>query len=109
MIESYIKDKIDFHKEKHNIQFSDEKVNEILSSIKDGIYAFQLIYDEKYQVILVRPLQYNQVIQNKYSGRFHGQNLWSYDGGKQFKYSLSETLKFDIQKIRDLQLDIILR
>lgn len=59
-------------------------------------------------MILVKPLDWAKVIQNSLSDAHYGQKLWSYDGGKNFKYSSIETLKLDIQKIRELKLDKIL-
>jgi hypothetical protein len=100
-----IKSELDSHQSNYNLDFTPTISNEIISYVERGVYAFQLIYDGNQEVILVKPLQYNQVIQNL----DYSQSLWSYDGGKQFKYTSMETLKFDIQKIRDLQLDIILK
>jgi len=109
MIEVFIKAELNYHKVRYNLQFSDEKTSEILQYVKEGVYAFQFIYNENQEVILVKPLDWTKVIQNRSSDRHWGQNLWSYDGGKQFKYSLIETLKLDIQKIRDIKLEKVLK
>ena len=45
---------------------------------------------------------------NVISDVHYGQKLWSYDGVEKFQYSSDETLKLDIQKIRELKLDNIL-
>jgi len=108
MIEIFIKAELNYHKVRYNLQFSDEKTTEILKYIKEGVYAFQLIYNENQQVILVKPLDWTKVIQNSLSDAHYGQKLWSYDGGEKFQYSSIETLKLDIQKIRELKLDNIL-
>ena len=100
MIEVFIKAEVNYHKVRYNLQFSDEKTSEILQYIKEGVYAFQLIYDENQQVILVKPLDWTKVLSTL--------DCWSYDGGKNFKYSSIETLKIDIQKIRELKLEEIL-
>ena len=71
-----------------------------ICDVKEGVYAFQLIYNENQQVILVKPLDWTKVLSTL--------DCWSYDGGKNFKYSSIETLKLDIQKIRELKLDKIL-
>ena len=100
MIEVYIKAELNYHKVKYNLQFSDEKTSEILNYIKEGVYAFQLIYNENQQVILVKPLDWTKVVSTL--------DCWSYDGGKHFKYSSIETLKIDVVKLRELKLEEIL-
>ena len=100
MIEVFIKAELNYHKVRYNLQFSDEKTSEILNYIKEGFYAFQLIYNENQQVFLVKPLDWTKVVSTL--------DCWSYDGGKHFKYSSIETLKLDIQKIRELKLEEIL-
>jgi len=109
MIESFIKSELNYHKVRYNLQFSDEITSEILDYIKEGVYAFQLIYNENQQVFLVKLLDWTKVIQNSSSDRHWGQNLWSYDGGKHFRYSSIETLKIDVVKIRELKLNEILK
>ena len=84
MIEVFIKAELNYHKVRCNLQFSDEKTTEILKYIKEGVYAFQLIYNENQQVILVKPLDWTKVIQNSLSDAHYGQKLWSYDGGENF-------------------------
>ena len=100
MIEVFIKAELNYHKVRCNLQFSDEKTTEILKYIKEGVYAFQLIYNENQQVILVKPLDWTKVLSTL--------DCWSYDGGKNFKYSSIETLKIDVVKIRELKLEEIL-
>ena len=94
MIEVFIKAELNYHKVRYNLRFSDEKTSEILNYIKKGVYAFQLIYNENQQVILVKPLDWTKVLSFT--------KLWAYDGGKHFKYSSIETLKLGRQKIREL-------
>ena len=106
MIEVFIKAELNYHKVRYNLQFSDEKTSEIIKYIKEGVYAFQLIYNENQEVILVKPLDWTKV---RSTLEHHPLlDCWSYDGGKNFKYSSIETLKLDIQKIRELKLDNIL-
>ena len=100
MIDVFIKAEVNYHKVRYNLQFSDEKTSEILNYIKEGFYAFQLIYNENQQVVLVKPLDWTKVLSTL--------DCWSYDGGKQFKYSSIETLKIDVVKIRELKLEEIL-
>lgn len=100
MIDVFIKAELNYHKVRYNLQFSDEKTSEILNYIKEGVYAFQLIYNENQQVILVKPLDWTKVLSTL--------DCWSYDGGKNFKYSSIETLKIDVVKIRELKLEEIL-
>ena len=100
MIEVFIKAEVNYHKVRYNLRFSDEKTSEILNYIKEGVYAFQLIYNENQEVILVKPLDWTKVLSTL--------DCWSYDGGKNFKYSSIETLKIDVVKIRELKLEEIL-
>ena len=100
MIEVFIKAEVNYHKVRYNLRFSDEKTSEILDYIKEGVYAFQLIYNENQEVILVKPLDWTKVLSTL--------DCWSYDGGKNFKYSSIETLKIDVVKIRELKLEEIL-
>ena len=104
MIEEFVLNQINKHTERYNIQFNEKVKNEIIEGVKSGIYAFQVIYNSSggvHTIILIKPLDWNKVIHN-------GQSLWSYDGGRQFKYSQMETLKLDIELIRDLKLNQIL-
>jgi hypothetical protein len=102
MIEDFIKSELNYHKVRYNLRFSDEKTSEILNYIKEGVYAFQLIYNENQQVILVKPLDWTKVVSTTNGV------ICSYDGGKHFKYSSIETLKIDVVKIRELKLEEIL-
>ena len=95
-----IESEVNYHKVRYNLQFSDEKTSEIRKYVKEGVYAFQLIYNENQQVILVKPLDWTKVLSTL--------DCWSYDGGKNFKYSSIETLKIDVVKIRELKLEEIL-
>ena len=104
-----IKSELDLHKVRYGLSFSDKVTDEIISYVKRGIYAFQLIYENNEVVSLVKPLDWTKVVQNldfsstSSAGRAA---LWSY-GGRKFQYSSRETLKIDIQKIRDLKLEEI--
>ena len=100
-----IKSELDSHQSNYNLDFTPTISNEIISYVERGVYAFQLIYDDNQEVILVKPLKYNQVVQNL----DFSLTLWSYDGGEKFQFSSIETLKFNIQKIRDLKLEEILK
>jgi hypothetical protein len=108
MIEDFVNDVINKHIVRYNLLFGFVISSEIRKYVKEGVYAFQLIYNENQQVILVKPLDWAKVIQNSLSDAHYGQKLWSYDGGEKFQYSSIETLKLDIQKIRELKLDNIL-
>lgn len=100
MIEDFVSDVINKHIVRYNLLFGFVISSEIRKYVKEGVYAFQLIYNENQQVILVKPLDWTKVLSTL--------DCWSYDGGKNFKYSSIETLKLDIQKIRELKLDNIL-
>jgi len=97
-----IKSELDLHKVRYGLSFSDKVTDEIISYVKGGVYAFQLIYGEKNEVFLVKTLDWTKVVQNL----DFSSTLWSYGVGK-FQYSSRETLKIDIQKIRDLKLEEI--
>ena len=106
MIEVYIKAELDSHMVRYDLSSSDKVTDEIISYVKGGIYAFQLIYDDWEKtniIILVKTLDWTKVVQNL----DFSLTLWSYDGGEKFQFSSRETLKFDIQKIRDLKLEEI--
>jgi hypothetical protein len=100
MIEVYIKSELYLHKVRYGLSFSDKVTDEIISYVKEGVYAFQLIYDEKNEVTLVKPLDWTKVVQNL----DYSVTLWSYGGGR---FQHASTLKIDIQKIRDLKLEEI--
>ena len=100
MIEDFVSDVINKHIVRYNLLFGFVISSEIHKYVKEGVYAFQLIYNENQQVILIKPLDWTKVLSTL--------DCWSYDGGKNFKYSSIETLKLDIQKIRELKLDKIL-
>ena len=100
MIEDFVSDVINKHIVRYNLLFGFVISSEIRKYVKEGVYAFQLIYNENQQVILVKPLDWTKVLSTL--------DCWSYDGGKNFKYSSIETLKLGIQKIRELKLDKIL-
>lgn len=100
IVEFFIKSYLDYHKLRYNLIISDEQTLGIIKSvINSGVYSFQLIYNENRQVILVKDLDWTKVVSTL--------DCWSYDGGRQFKYSSIETLKLDIQKIRELKLNLL--
>jgi hypothetical protein len=104
-----IKSELDLHKVRYDLSFSDKVTDEIISYVKRGVYAFQLIYDEKNEVTLVKKLDWTKVVQNLDFSAVPpclSLTLWSYGGGR-FQYSSRETLKIDIQKIRELKLEKI--
>ena len=100
MIEDFVNDVINKHIVSYNLLFGFVISSEIRKYVKEGVYAFQLIYNENQQVILVKPLDWTKVLSTL--------DCWSYDGGKNFKYSSIETLKIDVVKIRELKLEEIL-
>ena len=100
MIEDFVSDVINKHIVRYNLLFGFVISSEIRKYVKEGVYAFQLIYNENQQVILVKPLDWTKVLSTL--------DCWSYDGGKNFKYSSIETLKIDVVKIRELKLEEIL-
>jgi hypothetical protein len=115
-MENYIRNQIVSHFEKHQIEINDEDILSIIDQTKSGVYAFQIIYvdnplpGQKYINInspiwkfkLLKPLNRSNV---EYNEEY---DIWSYDGGKTFKYGNSETLIFDLRVIRELKLNQIL-
>ena len=118
-MENYIRNQIVSHFEKHQIEINDEDILSIIYQTKKGVYAFQIIYvdnpdtfDEEtgtinlnipsYRFKLLKLLNRSNVEYNK------EYDIWSYDGGKTFKYGDSETLIFDLRIIRELKLNQIL-
>ena len=116
-MENYIRNQIVSHFEKYMIEIGDKDILSIIDQTKKGVYAFQIIYvdnpdtfDEEtgtinpnipsYKFKLLKPLNRSNVKQVY--------DIWSYDGGKNFKYSNSETLIFDLRIIRELKLNQIL-
>lgn len=117
-MENYIRNQIVSHFEKHQIEIDDKEILSIIDQTKKGVYAFQIIYvdnlytfDEEtrvnlnihpYKFKLLKLLNRSNVLYNK------EYDVWSYDGGKTFKYRNSETLIFDLRVIRELKLNQIL-
>ena len=101
MIEDFVNDVLNKHIVRYNLLFGFVISSEIRKYVKEGVYAFQLIYNENHLLILVKPLDWTKVLSTL--------DCWSYDGGKNFKYSSIETLKLDIQKIRELKLSQIIK
>ncbi len=121
-MENYIRNKIKKHSDKFNIEFTEDNIKSILEETKKGIYAFQLIYTVKsdiqnfvnenpflYKLKLAKPLDVNKLKVWEHAYGNIGNTLWSYDGGKSYKYSDYETLKFDLRIIRELKLNEILK
>jgi hypothetical protein len=123
-MENYIRNQIVSHFEKHSIEIDDKDILSIIDQTKKGVYAFQIIYVDNpdfmnqeteirldwvinsnlptYKFKLLKLLNRSNVLYNK------EYDVWSYDGGKTFKYSNSETLIFDLRVIRELKLNQIL-
>ena len=112
-MENYLRNKILKYSDKFSIEFTEENINSIIEETKKGIYAFQIIYipisvENKYKFKLFKPLDVSKLKVWKNAYNNIGNTLWSYDGGKTFKYSDYETLKFDLRIIRELKLNQIL-
>ena len=117
-MENYVRSQIISHFKKHSIEIDDKDLLDIIDNTKKGIYAFQIIYVDNpgimcetgiinlnlptYKFKLLKPLNRSNIEYNK------EYDIFSYDGGKTFKYSDSETLVFDLRVIRELKLNQIL-
>ena len=101
------------------IEIDNKNILSIIDQTKKGVYAFQIIYVDNpdifeqetgtinlnlptYKFKLLKLLNRSNIEYNK------EYDIWSYDGGKTFKYSDSETLIFDLRVIRELKLNQIL-
>lgn len=101
------------------IEIDNKDILSIIDQTKKGVYAFQIIYVDNpdimdqetgvinlnlptYKFKLLKLLNRSNIEYNK------EYDIWSYDGGKTFKYSDSETLIFDLRVIRELKLNQIL-
>lgn len=103
MIDDFVKSKILKHGKKWGLDFSDNQLNEIVDCVKEGVYAFQLIYNENKRVVFAKKLNFTEVIE----GNLNKAGLlttWAYDGGKQFKYSPIETFVINPQEVRELKI-----
>jgi len=105
-VKKYINDMIDKHLEEFGVDF-DIYVRDIIEkNISNGVYAFQVIYNERCQVELVKNLNYyllKSLVNTSGSGF-----ILSYDGGVRYQWSDSETLVFDPSVIRNIKLNQIL-
>ncbi len=84
-----------------------ELPKQIANSVLSGNYAFQLIYDDTYQVIEWKALDRNLVC--SIMDITLTENIFSYDGGKRFQWSERETLLIDMRVIREYKLNNILQ
>ena len=116
IVKSYINNIIDNHQSNNSIYFDLDSREYIQRNIKNGIFAFQIIYSPKspdpslplfvFVVTLVKNLNYNKLLFSKgYNGLI---DMWSYDGGVRFQWSDTETLVFDPSIIRNIKLNQIL-
>ena len=105
-LQSYIRDTINNFFIKSCIRYNNDIVDDIEEKVNNGVYAFQIIYTEDtinvYKFKLLKPLDYTLV---KYDKEY---DIYSYDGGKTYKYSPNETLLFDLRIIRELKLNNLL-
>lgn len=105
-LKSYIRDTIINFFTKGSIVYTDDILNDIEVRVNDGVYAFQVIYiptdGSVYKLDLLKPLDYTFV---KYDEKY---DIYSYDGGKTYKYTPYETLLFDLRIIRELKLNNLL-
>jgi len=120
-VKRYINNIIDNHQSNNSIYFDLDSRDYIQRNIKNGIFAFQIIYSPNiyspkspdpslplfvFVVTSVKNLNYNKLLFSKgYNGL---SDMWSYDGGVRFQWSDTETLVFDPSIIRNIKLNQIL-
>jgi predicted methyltransferase len=108
-MENYIKNQIESHFKKHQIHINPDDLNCIIDETMKGTYAFQIIYEDLPEFSMHEPWYTFKLYKKlKRTNVCYDGNLWSYDGGKQYKYFDSETLVFDLRVIRELKLNQIL-
>ena len=111
-LQSYIRDTITNFFIKGSIVYTDEIVDDIEGRVNNGVYAFQVIYvpadGSVYKLKLLKPLDISKVKMWEHAYGNIGNTLFSYDGGKTYKYSPNETLLFDLRIIRELKLNNLL-
>ena len=115
-VKSYINNIIDNHQSNNSIYFDLDSREYIQRNIKNGIFAFQIIYSPKspdpslplfvFVVTLVKNLNHNKLL--FFKGSEDLSNMWSYDGTDNYKYSERETLIFNPSIIRNIKLNQIL-
>jgi hypothetical protein len=105
-LENYISDIIKNHQNKFCIYFSLYARDTIKREINKGVYAFQLIYDDEYQVRKIINLDHNLCIHENNLGVYGV--MWSYDGGQRYQWTEWETLVFDPSVIRNIKLEELL-
>jgi len=101
MISDLVKSEIRRHTHLYGIIFSEDDINNIIKYVSEGVYAFNIIYDEDNHCIEIKKLNWNLVKSNLISA-FH---IFSYDGGLTYKYNEIETLLIDLRLIRELKLN----
>ena len=105
----YIKEVIDNHQKIHGLEFNELIRDEIGRLINNGIYAFQIIYNNNGQAELIKNLDYRLCVHEDILGSFKAYNkMWSYDGGQRYQWSEMETLIFDPSVIRNIKIESIL-
>jgi hypothetical protein len=107
MVKNYIKEVIDNHQKEFGVDF-DIVRDAIEEEVNNGVYAFQIIYNNNSQVELIKNLDYRLCIQTNYF-RNKTQEMWSYDGGKRFQWISMETLFFDPSVIRNIKIEEIIK
>ena len=105
MVKNYIKEVIDNHQKLFGVDF-DIVRDTIEEEVNNGVYAFQIIYNNWSQVELIKNLDYNLCIHE--INLSHLGKMWSYDGGQRFQWSEMETLIFDPSVIRNIKIEEII-
>ena len=108
MVKNYIKEVIDNHQKLFGVDF-DIVRDTIEEEVNNGVYAFQIIYNNNSQVELIKNLDYNLCIHEDILASFKNYNkMWSYDGGQRFQWTEMETLIFDPSVIRNIKIEEII-
>jgi len=103
MISDLVKSEIRKHEYLYGIIFSEDDINNIIKYVSEGVYAFNLIYDDYNHCVKIKKLNWNLVKSKDVLKTTL--KIWSYDGGLTYKYNEIETFLIDLRLIRELKLN----
>lgn len=81
-----------------------EKADLIVDKVLSGTFAFQLIYDDNFEIESVYDLDWRLVKSNQDQNPSY---RFSIDGGKRYQWSYNEILLISVDLIRDLKINNI--
>jgi hypothetical protein len=97
-----ISDLIMKHIFKHGLDIDNPLLDDMISEVLNGVYAFNLLYNDNYQIISFNVIDYKKVLFKPASGYLN--STYSYDNGKRYQWFEKETLLIDASLIRNFKL-----